>query len=83
MRKCTVTYEVTSWNYGNIVGYGLSMLDWEKMYGKTLVKHVGMPWSYGNVLHYYLSMFVEFEKLSYPSVNSISVILNVLNIEHY
>ena len=54
------------------------MLDWEKMYGKTLVKHVGMPWSYGNVLHYYLSMFVEFEKLSYPSVNSISVILNVL-----
>ena len=29
--------------------------------------------SYGNALHYGLSMFVDFQKLSYPSVISISV----------
>ena len=35
-------------------------------------------WIYDNALNYGLSVFLEFEKLPYPSVISISVILNVL-----
>ena len=39
---------------------------------------VVMRWSYGNVLYYDLSVFLEFEKLPYSSVISISAILNML-----
>ena len=63
-----LTRELTRRRYGNALHYGLSMLNWEKIYCKGC----------GNALHYGLSMFVEFEKLPGPSVTSISVIFNVL-----
>ena len=48
-----------------------------KSHRKYMVTHmvtsVVMRSGYGNTLHYSLSMFVEFEKLSYPSLISISV----------
>ena len=49
-----VTHEVTSLSYGNALGYGLSVLNWGKMYGKACGN------AYGNALHYGLSIFIEF-----------------------
>ena len=43
-KKCMVTHVLRRWSYGNVFHYGLSMLNWEKMYGNACGN------VYGNVL---------------------------------
>ena len=63
LKKCMVTCVTTRWNYGKTLHYGLSILNWEKMYGNActhVVTRVVTRWSYVNALHYGLSMSVRF-----------------------
>ena len=69
-----VTREVTPWSYGNALYYGLSMLNWEKMYSNAC----GNACDDALKLATRCIMFIEFEKLPYPLVTSISIMLNVL-----